>query len=249
MRRLTSYKSRSDQILKFGFTLRWTYSCALPRTTTPPSGVSVCTESRQTRFNCGVVRFPQYIEKTSLFESVSIWMKGGWKETRGLQRPISAETPVSESRMASLNHFETKRKKAPSGTSSRVCDVQVAERMGLTSNALYSSEHRTHRAAGDVRARLEALEGRSFCHPPTLSDSPTPLKQSSSDMTRQAASCGRDLPPSDNTRKFGPEEPGRRPRRCLTRDRRSEAPRDQRGATTRCGFRATRDPVESYAYR
>ena len=54
-------------------------------------------------------------------------MKGGWKETRGVQRPISAETPVSESRMASLNPFETKRKKAPSGTSSRVCNVQVAE--------------------------------------------------------------------------------------------------------------------------
>ena len=31
--------------------------------------------------------------------------------------------------MASLNPFETKRKKAPSGTSSRVCDVRVAVRM------------------------------------------------------------------------------------------------------------------------
>ena len=66
----------------------------------------------------------------SLFESVSILVKGGWKETRGFQRPISAEEPVSESRMASLNPFETKRKKAPLGTSSRVCDVQVAEAQG-----------------------------------------------------------------------------------------------------------------------
>lgn len=37
-------------------------------------------------------------------------MKGGWKETRGVRRPISDETPVSGSRMASLNPFETKRK-------------------------------------------------------------------------------------------------------------------------------------------
>jgi hypothetical protein len=53
-------------------------------------------------------------------------MKGGWKETRGIQRPISAKPPVSESRMASLNPFETKRKNGPSGASSRVRDVQVA---------------------------------------------------------------------------------------------------------------------------
>ena len=52
--------------------------------------------------------------------SGSIRMKGGWKETRGVQRPISAETPVSESRMASLNPSETKRKKAHSGALSRV---------------------------------------------------------------------------------------------------------------------------------
>ena len=64
-------------------------------------------------------------------------MKGGWKETRGIQRPISAKPPVSESRMASLNPFETKRKKALSGASSRVRDVQVAEGMGLTSNLLH----------------------------------------------------------------------------------------------------------------
>ena len=63
-------------------------------------------------------------------------MKGGWKETRGLQRPISAETPVSESRLASLNPFETKRKKAPSGTLSRVCNVQVAEGADLAANSL-----------------------------------------------------------------------------------------------------------------
>ena len=53
-------------------------------------------------------------------------MKGGLKETRGVQRPILAKTPVSESRMAQLMPFETKRKKVPQGTSSRVCNVQVA---------------------------------------------------------------------------------------------------------------------------
>ena len=63
-------------------------------------------------------------------------MKGGWKETQSVQRPISARSPVSESRMASLNLFEPKRKKAPLGTSSRVCNVQVAEGTGLVANPL-----------------------------------------------------------------------------------------------------------------
>jgi hypothetical protein len=98
------------------------------RTTTPPSGVSVRTESKRTRFKWGAVRFLQHSENEQLFESVSIWVKGGWKETRGVQRPTSGQVPVSESRMASLKPSETKRKKAPSRTSSRVCDVQVAER-------------------------------------------------------------------------------------------------------------------------
>jgi hypothetical protein len=101
-------------------------ACAPTRTTTPPSGVSVRNESGRTRCNCGAIRFRQLTESASLFESVSTWMKGGWKETQGVQRPISATSPVSESRMALLNPFETKRKKVPSGTSSRVCDVQVA---------------------------------------------------------------------------------------------------------------------------
>lgn len=107
-----------------------------PRTTTPPSGVSVRTESGQSRCNCGAIRFRQLTESALLFESVSIWVKGGWKETRRIQRPISAGAPVSESRMASLNPFETKRKKAPRGTSFRVCDVQVAEGISLAANSL-----------------------------------------------------------------------------------------------------------------
>ena len=112
------------------------YRCAPTRTTTPPSGVSVRTESRRTHFNCSVVRFHQLTEKAPLFESVSISMKGGWKETRGVQRLILAKSSVSESRMVSLNPFETKRKKDPLGTSSRVCDVQVAEGVSQTPNSL-----------------------------------------------------------------------------------------------------------------
>jgi hypothetical protein len=107
------------------------------RCETPPSGVSVRTESRRTCFNCGAVKFQQHAESSILFETVSIWMKGGWKETRGVQRPTSTETPVSESRTASLNPFDTKRRKAPPGASSRVCNVQVAEEVRLTSNLLY----------------------------------------------------------------------------------------------------------------
>ena len=93
------------------------------RTTTPPSGVSVRIDSGRARFNCGATYFRQATEKTNIFECVSIWVKGGWKETRGVRRPISGQRPVSESRMASLDPFETKRKKAPLGTSSRVRNV------------------------------------------------------------------------------------------------------------------------------
>ena len=107
------------------------------RCETPPSSVSVCTDSTRTRFNCGERGFRQSTESNTLFQSISIWVKGGWKETRGLQRPIPAEMPVSESRMASLNPFETKRKKAPTGASSRVCGLQMAEGANLAPNSLY----------------------------------------------------------------------------------------------------------------
>ena len=106
------------------------------RTTTPPSGVSVRIDSGRARFNCGATYFWQATEKTNIFECVSIWVKGGWKETRGVRRPISGEQPVSESRMASLNPFETKRKKAQAGASSRVCDWFVAEGSRPGSNLL-----------------------------------------------------------------------------------------------------------------
>ena len=101
------------------------------RTTTPPSGVSVRIDSGRARFNCGATYFRQATEKTNIFECVSIWVKGGWKETRGVQRLISAKRPVSESRMASLNPFEPKRKKAHAGASSRVREWYVAERVGF----------------------------------------------------------------------------------------------------------------------
>jgi hypothetical protein len=54
------------------------------RCKTPPSGVSVRTDSRRTRFNCGASRFRQHAEIARSFGSVSIWVKGGWKETRGV---------------------------------------------------------------------------------------------------------------------------------------------------------------------
>ncbi|MEK9569799.1 MAG: hypothetical protein VW124_12390, partial [Paracoccaceae bacterium] len=66
-----------------------------------------------------------------MFECDSILVKGGWKETWAVQRPILAETPASDSRMVSLNPFETNRKKAPLGTCFWVCDVQVAEGRGF----------------------------------------------------------------------------------------------------------------------
>ena len=130
--------------------------CALALTTTPPSGVSVRIESRRTRFNCGAVRFRQHTESKSLFESVSISMKGGWKETRGVQRPISAETPVSESRMAPLNPFETKRKKVASGTSSRVFYVQVAEGVTLVPNPLLEAVRKAAQRRGFASISAES---------------------------------------------------------------------------------------------
>lgn len=106
-------------------------TCALPRTTTPPSGVSERFDSGRAYLNCGATYFWQATEKKNIFECVSIWVKGGWKETRGVRRPISGKRPVSESRMTSLNPFETKRKKAHAGASSRVCDWFVAGRQGF----------------------------------------------------------------------------------------------------------------------
>ena len=121
------------------------------RTTTPPSGVSVCTESRRSPRNCGVGRFNQLTEKATLFESVSIWVKGGWKETHSVQRPILARSPVSESRIAPLNPFETKRKKAPSGTSSQVCDVQVADGKGFEPSRRFPAYTLSRRAPSTTR--------------------------------------------------------------------------------------------------
>ena len=131
-----SRRSAFRPVATAGLLTSFPLTCALLRTTTPPSGVTVCTDSSRTCINCGAVRHQQHSEKASLFESVSIWAKGGWKETLGVQRPIPAEMPVSEGRMASLSPFETKRKKAPSGPSSRVYDVQVAEGTTHAPNSL-----------------------------------------------------------------------------------------------------------------
>jgi len=86
-----------------------------PHITTPPSGVSVRTEGKRIRFKRGAFRLRQHGECAFFFEAGPIWRKGGWKETRGVQWPISAKRPVSESRMTSLNPFETKRKKGHVG--------------------------------------------------------------------------------------------------------------------------------------
>lgn len=70
--------------------------------------------------------------------------KGGWKEPQGVQRPISAKTPSSESRVAPLNPFE-KKKKIPSGTSSRVCEWYVVEgERGLKKRIWSGDEKRTN---------------------------------------------------------------------------------------------------------
>jgi hypothetical protein len=72
----------------------------------------------------------------------SFQLKDGWKETQGVQRLISAKTPVSEGRMASLNPFEAKGEKAPQGTSSRVCDVHVAEGVTQAPNSLLEGQRK-----------------------------------------------------------------------------------------------------------
>ena len=108
-----------------------TQDCEVLRCQTPPSGVSIRTEGRRFRFNCGEARPHQSTEIAFSFLSVSILVKGGWKETRGVKRPISAQSPVSESRMASLNAFETKTKKNPLGASTSVRDLKVAEEVGF----------------------------------------------------------------------------------------------------------------------
>lgn len=49
------------------------------------------------------------------FESVLMNAQGGRLETYAVQRPIMVVLTVSEGRSPRLNHFETKRKKAPRG--------------------------------------------------------------------------------------------------------------------------------------
>ena len=132
------------------------------RTTTPPSGVSVRIDSGRARFNCGATYFRQAPEKTNIFECVSIWVKGGWKETRGVRRPISGQRPVSESRMASLNPFEPKRKKAHAGASSRVREWFVAEGANLAPNSLCGGLSR--RARGCWKCAIKAF-ARRFAEP------------------------------------------------------------------------------------
>ena len=112
-------------------------ACAPTGPTTPPSGVSIRIGSGRNGLNYGVIRSRQVTEKKIAFESVSILVKGGWKETRGVRRPISGQRPVSESRMASLNPFEPKRKKAHAGASSRVREWYVAEGMTQVPNSLH----------------------------------------------------------------------------------------------------------------
>jgi hypothetical protein len=50
---------------------------SLPRSITPPSGVSDRFDSGRTGLNCGAINFWQAPEKARLFECVSIWVKGG----------------------------------------------------------------------------------------------------------------------------------------------------------------------------
>gem|GEM_PF-6904031 len=138
------------------------------RNRTPPSGVSVRFGSGRTCFNCGAIHFRQTSENTTYFECVSIWVKGGWKETRGVWRPISAKRPVSESRMTSLNPFELKRKKARNGASSWVREWFMAVRQGFEpwrrspaytlSRRAPSTTRPPHRAGG-VAPRLGQAQG------------------------------------------------------------------------------------------
>ena len=50
-----------------------------------------------------------------MFECVSILVKGGWKETWAVQRPVLAETPAPESRIVSLKPFKKIEKRPRQG--------------------------------------------------------------------------------------------------------------------------------------
>lgn len=63
---------RSPPVATAGLLTSGPLTCARLRTTTPPSGVYVRTESGRTRCNCGAIQFRQLTESESLFESVSI---------------------------------------------------------------------------------------------------------------------------------------------------------------------------------
>ena len=82
---------------------------------------------------------------------------GAQRETRAIRRPIPRQAPVSEGRMALPTPFETKRKKAPSGTSSRVCDVQVAETKGFEPSRRFPVCTLSRGVPSTTRPRLRRL--------------------------------------------------------------------------------------------
>lgn len=80
-----------------------------------------------TRYNSGVVRKWQNLEITAFFPTEPNRARFARFETKAVQRPKIGVSPVSEVRIPPPNPFETKRKKAPSGASSRVRELKVAE--------------------------------------------------------------------------------------------------------------------------
>jgi hypothetical protein len=55
----------------------------------------------------------QTSEKMRFFENALIWVKFRWHEAQGVQRQISGQNPVSESRMAPLSPFEKRQNNGP----------------------------------------------------------------------------------------------------------------------------------------
>lgn len=88
--------------------------------------VSICMAGGETRYNSGVVRKWQRVEIATFSGTEPIRARFARLETKAVQRLETGVSPVSEVRSPRPNPFETKRKKAPMGASSRVRDMIMA---------------------------------------------------------------------------------------------------------------------------
>ena len=97
--------------------------------TTPTSGVSDCMPSGKTAVKSSVGAKRQVAENMVFSLTEPNLARFAQKETKALQRPKSADLPVSEVRLVWPNPFEYPKNSAAVGGPLRVCKRKLAEKV------------------------------------------------------------------------------------------------------------------------